>query len=122
MISFVIERLERIYDRYRETRRDDRQLADDALRAISTALRETKIYYATLERGQVRSADSELQLSRLWAEAAIPLRHVDMELAQVCEYKSDYWLNPETWIDERVEEVSIQLENVDARFRSLLTK
>jgi hypothetical protein len=59
-------------------------------------------------------------LSRYWSAAAIPLRHIDNELAQICEYKSEYWVNPESWDPLRIQQLGIGLKDVRERYRRLL--
>jgi hypothetical protein len=77
MIEYLLDKLDRFVQLYHEKKKEDRQLADDALRAMVFALNETEIYYARRERGMPRSEDSEMQLSRYWSAASIPLRHID---------------------------------------------
>jgi hypothetical protein len=98
-----------------------RELKDNALRAISHALNETYLYYRDFRNGAARDLDREAELSRYWSRAAIPIRHIDKELASICEAKSDYWVNPEYWDNERIEEAGIELDNVRRQYRDMLT-
>ena len=59
-------------------------------------------------------------LVHLWSQAAIPLRHIDLELAEICQYKSRYWLEPSNWRNEDVENFGIALEIVRDRYHALL--
>lgn len=120
MIEFVVKRLTNLIGHMTEIGRDKRELRDNALRSISHALNETYLYYRDIDSGKERNMDTEAQLSRYWAAAAIPLRHIDNELAEVCEYKSDYWINPETWDQSKIMEFGIALEDVRERYRTLL--
>jgi hypothetical protein len=121
MIDLLIKHLEEFYDRYRDKRKENRQLADDALRAVSTALVETDIYYVRHSRGQPQDEETEWRLSKLWAAAAIPVRHIDAEFAQICAHKSDHWVNPTLWNkDKKIDDARIRLDAVKARFRLLL--
>jgi D-serine dehydratase len=63
--------------------------------------------------------DVEAQLSKYWSAAAIPLRHIDEELAMICEYKSDFWTNPDNWSEEEVKRIGIKLEDVTDAYRRL---
>lgn len=119
MIEYVIGRLERLVELYREKKKEERQLADDALRAVQLALNETEIYYARLDRGSPRNEETELQLSRYWSAASIPIRHVDVEFADVCEHKSRYWLNPDSWDQKKVARYKIRLTSVTKKVRKL---
>ena len=120
MIGFVVQRLINLIGPITEMSRDKRELRDNALRSISHALNETYLYYRGINSGKDRDMDTEAQLSRYWAATAIPLRHIDSELAEICEYKSNYWINPETWDNSKIDELGIGLEDVRERYLKLL--
>jgi hypothetical protein len=120
MITFVIEKLISLPRPVTSLSKERRELRDNALRSISHALDGTYLYYRDLDRGKPRNLETEAQLSRYWSAAAIPIRHIDEELAFICDQKSECWLNPETWDHERVKEVGIALDDVRKRYRGLL--
>jgi hypothetical protein len=120
MIEWVVERLSALIPTIDKLSVSNRELKDNALRSISHALNETYLYYGALEKDGQRDREVEKQLSRYWAAAAIPLRHVDQELASVCEYKSDYWVNPDSWDQEKVDRLGIGLKKVRNQYRALL--
>ncbi len=119
MIEYLLDKLDRFVELYREKKKEERELADDALRAVLIALNETKIYYARRDRGAVRSEETEMQLSRYWSAASIPLRHIDPNFARVCEHKSRFWLNPDDWDEAKLAKHSIRLSTVSKRVKSL---
>ena len=119
MLEFVIDKLIGLLGPISTLSREKRELKDNALRAISTALTETYIYYSSLERGAERSLDTEAQLARYWSAAAIPLRHIDMALAEVCENKAEYWISPERYSDEQIKAMGIKLGDVKRAYRQL---
>lgn len=121
MIEHVIEALGNLLDQIPQLRRDRRELHDNALRAVSHALTETYLYYRRIDRDEARDLDVEAQLSKYWSAAAIPLRHLDADLAGLCEHKFEYWLNPEKWSPARVRQVGIGLDEMRHRYRRLLT-
>lgn len=120
MIEMLATRLTALLGPLRAMSRDNREMRDNALRSISHALNETYIYYRGLNRGKERDIEIEDQLSRYWAAAAIPIRHLDDELAMICEHKSEYWLNPEQWSAEQVSGFGIELEKVRDSYRNQL--
>lgn len=120
MIEWVIEKFIGLIPSFEKASSLRRDMQDNALRAISHALNETFLYYRDIDTGKPRNPDIEAQLSRYWAAAAIPLRHIDRELAEICEYKSEYWVNPDTWNNEDIERLGIGLEKVRNQYRSLL--
>jgi sugar lactone lactonase YvrE len=120
MITFVIEKLLGLIGPIANLSKERRELRDNALNSICLALDETYLYYRDLDHGRPRNLDREAQLAKYWSAAAIPIRHIDADLALTCDQKSEYWLNPETWGDQRVREVGIALDGVRTRYRSLL--
>ena len=120
MIETILGKLIALLGPLRAMSRDHREVRDNALRSISHALNETCIYYRKLDSGRARSLEVEDQLSRYWAAAAIPIRHIDQELAQICEHKSEYWLNPEEWTPEQLSHFNIELAGVRDQYRQLL--
>jgi len=119
MLEFVIEKLIGLLGPISTLEKDKRELKDNALRAISTALTETTIYYRDLGRGKDRNHDTESQLVRYWSAAAIPLRHIDQELAGICENKAEYWLSPEEWSNDQIAEFGIKLGDVKRAYRQM---
>ena len=119
VLEFLIERLTALMGPIATLSREKRELKDSALRSISIALQETKIYYKSLERGAGRNTETEAQLVRYWGAAAIPLRHIDEELAMTCEHKAEFWIDPEQWTHDEVEALGIKLSEVSKAYRNL---
>ena len=119
MLEFVVERLIGLLGPIATLSKDKRELKDSALKAVSIALTETKLYYRDREGGKPRNPETEAQLAKYWAAAAIPLRHIDEELAMTCEYKADFWTGPEQWTGEEVARLGMKLEDVTKAYRSL---
>ena len=119
MIDMVVSRLISLMGPIATLSKDKREIKDNALKAISSALRETKIYYRDIESGVPRCPEKEAGLVRLWGEAAIPLRHIDEELAIICVQKSEYWISPESWSQEEITQYKIKLQDVDMAYRQL---
>jgi hypothetical protein len=86
---------------------------------VQIALNETEIYYTRLDRGLPKCEDTEMQLSRYWSAASIPIRQIDVEFADVCEHKSRYWLNPDSWDQRKIARYKIQLTSVASKVRQL---
>jgi|GEM_PF-6392788 len=77
------------------------------------------------DQGRNRDAANEKRLADLWFAASVPLRHFNDNLANLCEYKRDYWSNPADWSgDDRIN-TAIKLDAMRERFeeikRSVLT-
>ncbi|MFK3797092.1 hypothetical protein [Pseudomonas sp. NPDC088444] len=121
LLEIIVSQLAALIDSIQEFSRDKRDLKDNALRAISHALNETYLYYRDIEHGKPVNLDSQKQLSIYWSAAAIPLRHINEELALICEFKSEYWVNPENWSDEQIHEHGIALNDLRMKYRALVS-
>ena len=119
MMDDIIKRLGSLLGGITAFRRERREMADNALRAVSHAINETYLYYSRYERSGP-DKEVEEQLSRYWSAAAIPLRHVDPELAMICENKSEYWTNPAHFTDADIKKFGINLDHVRRRYRAIL--
>ena len=119
-IEWVVERLISLLPAIGNLSKDKRKVADNALRAISHALTETSLYVNRYVKSGKRDEEIESQLARYWSAAAIPLRHIDQELSEICEYKSEYWLDPNSWNPEKTNGLSISLDSVRDKYRAKL--
>ncbi|MNZ36999.1 hypothetical protein D3C78_544380 [compost metagenome] len=120
MLEFIISQFIALIEPIQNLSKDKRDLKDNALRAISHALNETFLYYRDIEHGKPQNLDIQKQLSNYWTAAAIPLRHIDENLALICEFKSEYWVNPENWSDEQIHEHGIALDDLKNKYKSML--
>jgi hypothetical protein len=100
--------------------REHSQMKDEALRAISNALDETYLYYRDIEHGHLQNRDREAMLVKYWSAAAISLRHFDEALAQRCDNKAEYWINPENYSNQDIENLGIGLESVRQAYKKML--
>lgn len=100
--------------------KEKRVIRDNALRGILVALDETYLYYRDIERGKKRDFGREALLVKSWSAAAIPMAHIDQDLARRCDQKAEYWLNPDSYSADAVEELGIGLESVRNAYRTLL--
>jgi hypothetical protein len=122
MINEIIDKLTNLLGPIATLSKDRRELKDSALRAISVALNETYFYYRDLKKGSNRSIDRENSLAKYWSAAAIPLRHIDTDLANVCEHKSEFWINPDNYENEEIERLGIGLNSVRQAYRKMLLR
>ena len=121
MILEVIEGIVNLLGPVATLTKERRELKDSALRAISTALDETYLYFRDLGKGSNRNLDRESQLTKYWSAAAIPMRHFDENLADICDKKAEYWVNPENYSNEEISELGIELGEVRQAYRKMLT-
>lgn len=122
MLSEVLDGLVKLLGPIATLSKDRRELKDTALRSISTALDETYLYYRDLESNITnRNDDREEVLSKYWSAAAVSLRHFDSELAVLCDYKSEFWVNPNNFDESRIQELGIKLGDVREAYRKMLS-
>jgi hypothetical protein len=118
--EWVVERLISVLPMIGDLKKDKRELADNALSSISTALTETCINVNRWKNIGKRNEDTEAQLARYWSAAAIPLRHIDQELSEICEYKSEYWVDLRNWDPSKTNGIAIDIESVREKYRARL--
>lgn len=106
----------------REGQKTRNEKTDHALLALYVALTETKSYIESREKGKRRNREREFELARLWHNASIPLRAIDKEFANRCFLKGSYWLEPDTWDKERIEDTGIAINSVFDATRQLLIR
>lgn len=116
MIEVVLTSLHKLLDMLGAERFRDDQRKDFALSSILAATSETKLYLKRKKRDQ----RIEEQLVRLWAAAAVPLRHYDRDLAERCTMKSEYWLNPANYSDADIKKFRIGIDQVYKEAKRLL--
>ncbi|HEX5055803.1 MAG TPA: hypothetical protein VFX02_04825 [Gammaproteobacteria bacterium] len=88
------------------------------LRALSIAINETCLYYAGGEKDRER----EELIAKYWSAAAIPVRHIDSELASMCEHKARYWINPDNWSASEKIETGIKLDRLQNLYMEMPSK
>jgi len=120
MLDFIVGKLVSLIRPIQNLSNDKRAIKDNALRVISHALNETYLYYRDFDNDGQRDLGIEKQLSNYWAAAAIPLRHIDQDLAMTCEYKAEFWVNPENWTNEQIREHCIALDDLRKKYRNTL--
>jgi len=120
MITQILDGLSKILGPIATLSKERQELKDSALRAISTALNETYLYYRDMEHGSQRNLEREAQLVKYWSAAAIPMRHFDEDLSYICDQKSEYWVNPNNYSSDDIENLGIGLNNVRQAYRQML--
>lgn len=121
MMLEIIEGIANILGPIATSSRENQSRKDQALRALSYALDETCLYYRDIKNGNLPDRNREAQLVRYWSAAAIPLRYFDVDLAERCDRKSEYWLNPENYNAEEIDAMGIRLDDVRRAYRQLLS-
>lgn len=120
MIKEILDGLSKILGPIATLSKDRRELKDSAQRAISNALDETYLYYRDLDKGGQRNLEREAVLVKYWSAAAIPLRHFDETLANTCDHKAEYWVNPTHYHDDDIKKLGIGLDDVRQAYRKML--
>jgi hypothetical protein len=120
MIKEILDGLTKILGPIATLSKDRRELKDSALRAISNALDETFLYYRDLDKGSPKNLEREALLAKYWSAAAIPMRHFDQDLSNICDHKSEYWVNPDNYDTEDIQKLGIGLDDVRQAYRKML--
>ncbi|WBX70363.1 hypothetical protein [Tenacibaculum retecalamus] len=78
---------------------------------------ETKSY---LKNGlEIRNQEKEDKIRDYWNEAHLELRAIDSELATRCFSKAEYWTNPKSWNDEKINKYNITLDSLSDSLKQL---
>ncbi|MBK8044835.1 MAG: hypothetical protein IPK21_20610 [Haliscomenobacter sp.] len=120
MLNEIIEGLSNILGPIATATKERSQMKDEALRAISHARNETYLYYRDIEHGHLPNRDKEAMLVKYWSAAAISLRHFDQRLANICDNKAEYWVNPDNYNSADIENLGIGLDSVRQAYRKML--
>ena len=120
MINEILDGLSKILGPIATLSKDRRELKDTALRAISNALDETFLYYRDIDNGSSRNLERESLLAKYWSAAAIPMRHFNEELSNICDHKSEYWISPTNYQDSDIRKLGIGLNDVRQAYRKML--
>jgi hypothetical protein len=97
------------------------QRLDVALETIVEAIAETRKYIER-DNSNERSRDKELELYKLWQQAAIKVRRVDSNLAERLEVKSLYWKDAMRLPRKEILEKGIALRQVEDEFKKLFSR
>jgi len=122
MLGDIITGCKALLDHISTSRNIQREIRDQALAALYMACIETKIYIQRVERMGVSSRQTEEKLARLWSKVAVPLRHLDADLANRCVEKSEYWLSPDNWSNADISRYRIGINQVAMEARKLAMK
>ena len=119
-LAAAIPGLGKLLDYFAGERHHRDEQKDAALTAIYAAASETTIYLADLEREKNTDRKREQDIARLWSAAAVPIRHFDMDLADRCLLKFEFWVNPDKWNADEATERRIAIEAVLDKARELM--
>jgi len=118
----MIEGLKTLLAYFQDERHRSEDRADEALMAIYTAANETKLYIQEVQRTGKPNPEKEADLSRLWTKASVPIRRFNVDLAERCLMKGQYWVDPSSWTVEKIVQFRIGIENVFKEAKELLMK
>jgi hypothetical protein len=117
--TFVITALQKMLDYLQRDRKTQDLQKDEALKALLNAITKTLTHLDSRGDG-VAFRDAEIELSRLWNEAAIQMRHVSKGLAIRLSDKADYWAARIEWSPEEIAAKQIRLAEIRDEFRKLV--
>lgn len=134
-VTIIIEAVKRVeswFEIFKKHFKPNVDIYRDTLKALYTALSETKGYlyalnpdrvkrkYKPKPHGRKSSNEIEVRISRLWIECSLKLRNIDHTLADDWILKGDFWSNPDQWSDDDVVATRNQVNKVLKGVRKLL--
>ena len=106
--------------RARTTALGEREL--NAVHAFQTAVISTSNYVGKLEGGGQPDRGHEEELASLWSDAAIAFYGVNDKIVPLLHLKALSWSRPAQWIDKKVVEAGITLDEMNELLMQLLKK
>lgn len=91
-----------------------------AIRAVWSAVDNTRMYLRMLENEQVRAEDPNPELVALWSDASLRIAEFDPGLALRLRDKADYWSDPRRWNEQQIDAADIRIDEVASDARALL--
>lgn len=108
-----------------EAKGAERQAVADALAAAVSIANRTMRYIAHRRTGALRDPQEESALSQGWTDAGVKLFQLPQsanELANRFFLKAEYWSDPESWTDDRINGAMIQLDELAKESRETLLR
>lgn len=91
-----------------------------AIRAVWSAVDNTRMYLRMIENGQVKAKEPNPELVALWSDASLGIAKFDPELAMRLRAKAEYWSDPRRWKKQQINDAGIQIDSIAADARALL--
>ena len=102
-------------DEERTARRKHEARLDEVQQELTDAINKCE----SLERN---IADQETELAKEWKRVGTLFQNIYPQLTELCEYKSDYWVNPDIYSERKVEELGITIRNIEAQLKKAKEK
>jgi hypothetical protein len=84
----------------------------NAISAIAVATNATQAYLVNSDNGRNVDRDREHTLSSLWFKASVDVSKFNPDLAQSCDIKAQYWLEPSVWRKKDIAAAQIRLKEI----------
>jgi len=91
-----------------------------AIRAVWSAVDNTRLYIRMIHDGQASGSAPNSELIALWSEASLKIAAFDLALADRLRRKAEYWSDPRLWDDQRIKATAIGIDTVADDARALL--
>ena len=119
-IAEAIPEVGRILAAYLATGQRPPEPKKRAIRAVWSAVDNTRMYIRLIESGTADSAAPNPALVDLWSTAALEMMELDPDLAARLRDKADYWSDPVRWSDEMIAGAHIRIDAIASDARALL--
>ena len=118
-IRSVITGLFDCYMTWSESKQKD---ATHKIQALSDLLVKNKIYLRNYPKQNKRDHQQEAMLAQEWRRVGSLFCKIYPDLAQLCEFKSDYWVNSDSYSENKVTELGITIRNLELQFKTAQQK
>ncbi|MBC3213853.1 hypothetical protein [Serratia fonticola] len=104
---------------YQSSSKERRELALSKLEALSNLLIENRIYLRDYSHKELKDQEKETALAMEWKRVGALFHPDSVELARICEYKSDYWVHPDFYSKEKVKELDISIRSLEGQYQRI---
>ncbi|RYE25318.1 MAG: hypothetical protein EOP51_04455 [Sphingobacteriales bacterium] len=104
-----------VFSSFRQFRYQRTKDYNKAIQSIREALHETEYFLRNPDFG---NRDRTSELAKLWSRASSDIGIVNKDLGQMLDNKSNFWNNPESYIEVGTEVDVIKLEKIREEIRS----
>ena len=119
-IQDAVPEVGRVLREFRATGRALSAPKQHAIRAVWSAIDNTRMYIRMIDDGHVSASAPNPELVALWSEASLQIAAFEPLLAGRLRSKAEYWSDPQRWDDQRINARAIGIDAAADDARALL--
>lgn len=117
MGEYISAAITGLWECYLSWSKQKRELTISKLEALSNLLIENRAYLRDFAHQGVKDAQRELELAKEWRRVGLLFQDISPGLSEICDYKSDYWIDSDRYTKQKVNELGITIRNLEHKLR-----